>query len=273
MIVDEAQNLYDEVFLELMNALLKGGLANGKWRLFGDFENQNIVDLQFDGDWKEILEKSLESQNVKNPSYFNLETNCRSTQEIAEAFSIFLDDKDLPPPMNGVHGPAFEIEYFQSAQESPKEGEKLPTLEELMDALVSDFKKIGFSSEQMLLLFTGDRNELGIDTQRKYDGWDLLDIREVEESFTERERAIVTSSSPDNKLRYSNVYDFQGLESELVFLVLSVTEDMMVAGGNVIFSHPKHLSRLLYTGMSRAKTMLVLVVDKSYKIHIDELIS
>ena len=278
LIVDEAQNLYDKVFLELMNALLKGGLANGKWRLFGDFENQNIVDLQFDGDWKKILEESLKSQEVEveveDFSYFKLETNCRSTQEIAEAFSIFLDDddNDLPPPMNGVHGPDFEIKYFQSIQDTPEGGEKLPTLEELMDDLVSDFKKRGFSSEHMVLLFTDDRNELGIDTQSKYDGCELLDIREVKESLTETERTIVTSSSPYNKLRYSNVYDFQGLESELVFLVLSVTEDMMVAGGGVIIPHEGYMERLLYTGMSRAKTMLVIVADKSYEELIEELI-
>ncbi len=275
LIVDEAQNLYDEVFLELMNALLEEGLANGKWRLFGDFENQNIVDLQFDGDWKKILKESLENQKVKNFSYFRLAINCRSTQEIAEAFSIFLDNKNLPPPMNGVHGPDFEIKYFQSTQDKDisEEDKKLPTLEELMNDLVSDFEKRGFSSEQMVLLFTGDRNNLGIDTQRKYGDCALLDIRDVEkESLTEVERVIVTSSSPSNKLRYSTVYDFQGLESELVFLVLSVTDDMMVAGGSVVFFHPKYLSRLLYTGMSRAKTMLVIVVDKSYKIHIDELI-
>ena len=276
LIVDEAQNLYDKVFLELMNALLKGGLANGKWRLFGDFENQNIVDLQFDGDWKQILEKSLESQNVKNPSYFKLETNCRSTQEIAEAFSIFLDDddNDLPPPMNGVHGPDFEIKYFQSIQDTPEEGEKLPTLEELMDDLVSDFKERGFSSEHMVLLFTDNQNELGIDTQRTYgkNGYELLDIREVKEAPTEADNVVVPGSSPYNKLRYSNVYDFQGLESELVFLVLSVKDDMMVAGGGVAIPHEGYMERLLYTGMSRAKTMLVIVADKSYEELIEELI-
>jgi superfamily II DNA or RNA helicase len=43
LIVDEAQNLCDEVFLKLMDALLKDGLANGRWTVFGDFDYQNIV--------------------------------------------------------------------------------------------------------------------------------------------------------------------------------------------------------------------------------------
>ena len=43
LIVDEAQNLCDEMFLNLQNALLEGGLKDGRWIMFGDFTNQNIV--------------------------------------------------------------------------------------------------------------------------------------------------------------------------------------------------------------------------------------
>ena len=39
LIVDEAQNLSDEVFLKLIDTVLKGKLANGRWAMFGDFEN------------------------------------------------------------------------------------------------------------------------------------------------------------------------------------------------------------------------------------------
>ena len=50
LIVDEAQNLCDEIFLKLMNALLKDGLADGHWTMFGDFTNQRIVASRFTED-------------------------------------------------------------------------------------------------------------------------------------------------------------------------------------------------------------------------------
>ena len=43
LIVDEAQNLSDAVFLNLQDALLKDGLADGCWAMFGDFKYQNLV--------------------------------------------------------------------------------------------------------------------------------------------------------------------------------------------------------------------------------------
>ena len=59
LIVDEAQNLCDKVFLELMNALLKDGLVKGCWTMFGDFTYQNIVSPHLTENGKDILETSV----------------------------------------------------------------------------------------------------------------------------------------------------------------------------------------------------------------------
>jgi hypothetical protein len=75
----------------------------------------------------------------------------------------------------------------------------------------------------------------------------------------------VSGDSSPRTLRYSEVYDFQGLESDLAILVLPVTENQVVLAGGVTLPYEDHLNRVLYTGMSRATTMLVLVAHESYR--------
>jgi hypothetical protein len=105
-------------------------------------------------------------------------------------------------------------------------------------------------------------------TERTYSGWKLLNIRKITEDVapTDREDVLIPrASSLGDILRYSDVYDFQGLESDLAILVLPVTDDQVILEGNISLPREKHLNRVLYTGMSRAKTMLVIVAHESYK--------
>ena len=42
LIIDEGQDLIREEYFGLFDSMLKGGLANGKWEIYGDFESQAI---------------------------------------------------------------------------------------------------------------------------------------------------------------------------------------------------------------------------------------
>jgi hypothetical protein len=248
LIVDEAQNLCDEVFLKLMDALLKGGLTSGRWTMFGDFTYQNIVSPRLTENGKEVLKNF--GFNWSNDM---LETNCRNTHEISEAVVKLVDIES--PPMSGVHGPYVQIEYFTSPEE----------LGNLLDNLVANLKDQYFLSRQIILLSSSSGEEFN--TKRDYGGWKLLNIRdETLPPLTSKEGVLVYDNpSPDNTLRYSDVYDFQGLESDLAILVLPITEDQVVLAGEITLPREEHLHRVLYTGMSRAKTMLIIVAHESYK--------
>ena len=163
LIVDEAQNLCDEMFLKLMNALLKGGLSEGPWTMFGDFTNQNIVASRLTRDGRKVLKNFSKDLHWANDE---LETNCRNTHEIAAAVAQFVDIES--PPMSGVHGPIVQIEYFKAPE---KLGEKL-------DHLIDDLKKRNFLSRQIILLSSGSDE---FNTERPYGGWTLLNIREAKE--------------------------------------------------------------------------------------------
>lgn len=251
LIVDEAQNLCDEVFLKLMDALLKGGLANGRWTMFGDFTNQDIVSSRPNGT-DALTDFGLNWSNDM------LETNCRNTHEISDAVARLVDIES--PPMSGVHGPLVQIEYFKSLEE----------LGDLLNNLVVNFKDKHFLSRQIILLSSRSGDEFN--TERNYGGWKLLNIREEKvPALRSREGVLVyDDTSSGNTLRYSDVYDFQGLESDLAILVLPVTKDQVVLAGDITLPREEHLNRVLYTGMSRAKTMLIVVAHESYKETLDD---
>jgi len=77
LIVDEAQDLISPYYLEVFDLILKGGLRNGNWALFGDFSNQAI----YLNNPKESLE--LLSERATYTSFPPLRINCRNTREIA----------------------------------------------------------------------------------------------------------------------------------------------------------------------------------------------
>jgi len=84
LIVDEGQDLMREAYVDVFDALLRGGLSGGKWRLFFD-PNQDIYRGQ---DPKAI-------QRLKNgrPAQFRLSTNCRNTRPIAVTTSMLASTK------------------------------------------------------------------------------------------------------------------------------------------------------------------------------------
>ena len=234
LIVDEAQNLCSKMFLDLQDALLKGGLENGRWIMFGDFKNQNIVSPYIEPNGKEALESfGLNWEEAE------LQTNCRNTHEITEKTHKLVGIES--PTMSGVYGPHVQIEYFESQEK----------LLEILDNLILDWENRRFQSRQIILLSSGTGGEFN--TERFYSGWRLLNI------------ANEPSPGEGKTLRYSDVYDFQGLESELAILVLPQAENMVRLAEGFTLPQENHLRRVLYTGMSRAKAMLVIVADQGWE--------
>lgn len=293
LIVDEAQNLCHDVFLNLMNELLKEGLVTGHWSMFGDFDHQDLVSFARDADaqnefgehepkwlrelhefgernfqWLRELNKKLrESDKPKFQWWYNdeLTTNCRNTHEVADAVARLLSIESLPK--SGVHGPPIERKYFKDQAQ----------LASMLDALIFAWKKIGYESRQIILLssVSGD----GFDTERSdYGGWRLLNIRDVSEDDAgeikvedDPGRLLVPGGpSHGDILRYSDVYDFQGLESDLAILVMPKTDELVELAGGIVLRHEQHLESVLYTGMSRAKTMLIILAHESYRGELEE---
>ena len=248
LVVDEAQNLCDDRFFKLMDALVKGGLRDGNWAMFGDFTNQDIVTPRLVGNGADML-------NEFRPAKWPLRVNYRNTKEIADEIAKLVRVEDHP--YQGVRGPGVDTHYFQSRDE----------LDELLDELVGDLKARKLRSRQIILLSSGDAD--GFDESRAYGGWELRNI--VESGWNGEERAFpsVVSEDRSSAVRWSDVYDFQGLESDAAILVIPLTDRQVEFAGGVTLPLEKHLNRVLYTGMSRANAKLILVAHESYRRTLD----
>ena len=74
IIVDEAQDLMSDEYLDCLDLLLVGGLASGRLMLFGDFERQAI--------FEQASTASLRDRVPDLPPPFHLTVNCRNTPEM-----------------------------------------------------------------------------------------------------------------------------------------------------------------------------------------------
>ena len=89
LVLDEAQDLISPYFLEVFDLILKGGISNGNWIMFGDFSNQAIY-LNNAANILELL--NTYSSYTRFPP---LKINCRNTKKIASQNTL-LTGSELP---------------------------------------------------------------------------------------------------------------------------------------------------------------------------------
>lgn len=77
LIVDEIQDLCEPAYLDVLDVMIKGGLAAGRWLMFGDFERQAIYG-ESDG-------RSLIKARAPQSYPFKLYRNCRNRPRIGYA--------------------------------------------------------------------------------------------------------------------------------------------------------------------------------------------
>lgn len=111
LIIDEAQDVMRPSYLDFLDLSLRGGLASGRWRMFGDFEKQNIY-----GTAGTSLEEALRERAGAVPVY-SLQVNCRNPPRIAETAQllgglearyarVLRPDNRLEPKINYYHDEA-----------------------------------------------------------------------------------------------------------------------------------------------------------------------
>lgn len=97
LIVDEGQDLIREEYLSLFDSMLKGGLQNGNWEIYGDFENQAIYAQLTRTEMLDLLKGSGQHSN------FLLKINCRNTKQVGEETSL----------ISGFEKPPFLLEHLE----------------------------------------------------------------------------------------------------------------------------------------------------------------
>jgi superfamily I DNA/RNA helicase len=97
LIVDESQDLIREEYLTLFDSMVSGGLTNGNWEIYGDFERQAIYAQLTRAEMQDLLKGSGQHSN------FLLKINCRNTKQVGEETSL----------ISGFEKPPFLLEHLE----------------------------------------------------------------------------------------------------------------------------------------------------------------
>lgn len=189
-IVDEAQDLLRDSYLNVLDALLAGGLRDGRWRLFGDFEQQSI----YRSDCAAIGE-ILAERAPGTPRYL-LRKNCRNTPRIASFVTLLAAfERGYPTVLRADTGIEPEMLYYDSnaAQQT--------MLQDLLARLYDE----GYSGREIVIL--SPRVDAAA-AQLKDPPWS--------------DRVKPAETELPGGIRYCTIQAFKGLEAPVV-IVTDVT--------------------------------------------------
>lgn len=193
VLVDEAQDLLREPYLDVIEALVEGELAKGVWRFFID-PSQNILGG--------IALAALRRLEAAAPVDWPLTVNCRNTQPIAVQVAL-LSGTPMPEVLS-PDGPAVEVTWYASANDQRS----------AVSERLRQLRREGFAAKQITVL---SRYRLGWSVGRDDLGLPLRDIS----------RGGLGSAG--DEVAFSTVSSFKGLEAEVV--LLTDVDDLTSAEG------------------------------------------
>lgn len=194
LIVDEGQDLIREEYLSLFDSMVKGGLQNGNWEIYGDFERQAIYAQLTRAEMLDLLKGSGQHSN------FLLKINCRNTKQVGEETSLISGFEKPPFLLEHLEGIPVEYLFYKDEAEQKKLLAKL-------------LKKL---SENKLPL-----HELIIVSPRKFEN----SCSNSFPSFTIREiKSSSEIAATQDFFGFATVQSYKGMESN--YVVITDIEDL-----------------------------------------------
>lgn len=231
LVIDEAQDLLEDEYLDVLDLILKGGLAGGRWALFGDFERQAIY--MAEGGAGAL--QAIEALSYRAPVHakYSLRINCRNAEPIAETLVI---TSGLAPGYKRVlhdhEGSDVDPLFYSSASDQERQ----------LAYAISRLKETFKASEIMVLSMRNDENSCAGSAAPGSIGVRLAPIREVQDGQT---------------IPFSSVHAFKGLEAPAVVItdIETLTDEKTRA--------------LLYVAMSRARIRLFMLMSENCRTSYD----
>jgi hypothetical protein len=194
IVIDEAQDLLRSNYFDVLGLSLRGGLAGGRWRIFGDFENQAVYGHV-------TADLDLIRSRLGAPLELQLRTNCRNPPRIAllvhllggltpEYWRILREDNGIEVVLRFYKNREAELDLLASALES--------------------LYAAGLRGNEIVVL--SPRVEGSVASELMADPW--------------RSRMMPFSRAGRNHVRYGSIRAFKGLESSAV-----VVTDLEHLGG------------------------------------------
>ena len=303
LIVDEAQAFCLAEDFQLLDAILENGLSGGNWTIFGDFDNQNHHRVMFGelaGRFSSVtqtipktrtLNKKLkrtltdvsrldhgsfneiaETLGIRWPKemiyeYFaahphnmprgqTLLVNCRNTSEISASASHILRTNKPVMKESGVAGPAVQYRYWHGTVD----------IENILDEMFRELEREEIRPNQVIVLSSHSSQNVGdhpLSTTRSYGNWRL---RELSASLDDYD--FISSSDNRGFVGFETIPAFSGLERDVVVLIIDQPRwaDTKQFPASLVAA----TRDIVYLGMTRAKTKLMIVAEQSWDyLHID----
>ena len=221
LVMDEAQDLGDRHTLDFLNLAIRGGLAGGRWAIFGDFTRQALY-----GSSVEPVEAL--SRYSEHFVRAKLTLNCRNTRRIAEETTILAGFEKPPFRLGEETGLPVEHRYWKTPLDL------LESLTNIVEHLVKENTPI----ESVILL-----------SPRRLENSSLVGIERISRfPLVDCSRGMPSASAPN--VKFSTIHSFKGLECRVVIIV-----DIDAVDG-------EQPQSLLYVAMSRARSLLVLMINE-----------
>lgn len=185
IIIDEAQDLITENYLDVLEKCLSGGLTRGRWTFLGDFSQQAIYS-------NSISENEMKDMIEERTSFirFKLTVNCRNTKAICDEISMVTDFRAPSDVWSKVEG--MPVQYITYASREEEKEKLTKVIHSLMDAHISPDKICILSPVRM----------------------DKSIVSEVTD-FNIREFGVYAN----NELSFCTIKSFKGLENSIIILV------------------------------------------------------
>jgi DNA polymerase III delta prime subunit len=236
LIIDEAQDILSSQYLDVLDLSLRGGLASGEWRIFGDFERQTI----FGPEATEIKEILIERFG-QVPRY-SLRANCRNTPRIAEIIRLLTG---MTPGYRRILRPDNRVEPVIHTYATDNQQRKMliKSIEHCVDE--------GILPQDIVIISprTGETAAISLLGEK----WSsrLQPLKELQE-------ADIRS---DERIKFGTIHYFKGMEAPAVI----VTDIEEIA--------TQRATALLYIALSRALHRLVILVSEEARRDLLEVLS
>lgn len=230
LVVDEAQDILRDSYLDFLDLTCRGGLSAGRWTMFGDFERQALFGAA-DVDLASFL------AGRASAARFGLRMNCRNTPRIARWVSMVAG---LDPPYAQVRrpdsGPPPRTRYYSGS------GHQV----ELLCQALSELYDAGFEGRDIVVL---SPRKNGAATQI------------AEAPWRDRIRAYDTAGD-SGFVRFTTVHAFKGLEAPVV--VLTDIEEIHGDRARALFytATTRATDRLVVLAMEDLKDEMLELVDQ-----------
>lgn len=233
LIVDEAQDILRDSYLDFLDLSTRGGLAGGRWKMFGDFTNQAIygtANLSLD---------EFRQRRANRASVFSLRVNCRNTPAVAEWVHILAGLR--PPylrvlrPDNGVHP---ELRFFKEAKDQAV----------LVSNILVTLDREGYSGKDVVLLSPHS---------------DALCAAASIVSTPWRDRLRPFDPAQGGWIRYGSIHAFKGLEARAI--VVTDIETIGTAAARNLFyvAMTRSLERLVILANERVRAEAIQMLNES----------